>query len=159
MMADVESKGQGKKWFYSDVVKQHFMHPKNILIDEKELETLGANGIGEVGSPACGDVMKMWLTIKDDRIKGCRWQTFGCASAIASTSMLSVMLTENGGMKLDDALKIRPKDILDRLHGLPVVKIHCSVLGDQAVRSALNDYFRKTGQEKRVVKVRADHGH
>ena len=86
----------------------------------------------------------MWIKVdrEEDRIKECKWQTFGCASAIGSTSMLSVMLTENGGMKIDDALKIKPQDIVKRLEGLPNRKFHCSVLGVKALREALNDYFR-----------------
>ena len=129
-------KKENKEWFYSKEVKQHFFKPKNLLVEEPK----DFSGVGEVGSPACGDVMKLWIWVEKDRIKKCKWQTFGCASAIASTSMLSVMVTENGGMKLEDALKLRAKDILDRLGGLPVIKIHCSVLGDQALRAAIKDY-------------------
>jgi NifU-like protein involved in Fe-S cluster formation/bacterioferritin-associated ferredoxin len=101
----------------------------------------------------CGDMMKMWVQVDkaQDKIIDCKWQTFGCGSAIASTSMLSVMLTENGGMKIDDALKLRPQDIVKRLKDLPARKFHCSVLGDKALRAAINDYFRKSGQEARVV--------
>jgi len=150
-MADVESKDKSG-WFYSDIVKEHFLKPKNIATEDSMIDEIEPNGIGEVGSPACGDVMKMWLHIdkEEDRIKKCRWRTFGCASAIASTSMLSVMLTENGGMKIDEALKITPKQIMERLGGLPKVKIHCSVLGDQALRAAINDFFKNSGQEDRV---------
>jgi len=99
--------------------------------------------------------MALWLKIdkKSERITECKWQTFGCASAIASTSMLSVMVTENGGMKVDDALKIKPQDILARLGGLPARKVHCSVLGDQALRTAINDWFQKTGQNQRIINV------
>lgn len=139
-MADVKSRDKTQNWFYSDIVKQHFFNPQNIACDDKMIEEMKPNGIGEVGSPACGDVMKMWLRIEDGKIKKCLWRTFGCASAIASTSMLSVMVTENGGMKVEDALKIKPKDIVDRLGGLPNIKIHCSVLGDQALRAAIEDY-------------------
>jgi NifU-like protein involved in Fe-S cluster formation/bacterioferritin-associated ferredoxin len=101
----------------------------------------------------CGDMMKMWIKVdkESDRIIECKWQTFGCGSAIASTSMLSVMLTENGGMKIDDALKLRPQDIVKRLIDLPQRKFHCSVLGDKALRAAINDYFRKSNQHQRVV--------
>jgi len=137
-MADVYQDEQ--QWFYSKTVKEHFLKPHNLATDDSEIEELNPNGVGEVGSPACGDVMKMWLRIEDGRIKGCLWRTFGCASAIASTSILSDMITEDGGMTLDDALKLRPKDILERLGGLPKVKIHCSVLGDQALRAAIEDY-------------------
>lgn len=97
--------------------------------------------------------MRIWLKInaEEDRIKEFKWRTFGCASAIASTSMLSVMATEKGGMKVDKALKIRPQDIMKRLGGLPDRKIHCSVLGDKALRAAINDWFKKTGQFSRIV--------
>ncbi|MFC1754116.1 iron-sulfur cluster assembly scaffold protein [Thermoproteota archaeon] len=132
-----------KEWFYSDTVKDHFFHPQNFLKSD-DADTYEADGVGEVGSPACGDVMKMWIKVdkEKDMITECKWQTFGCASAIASTSMLSTMAV---GMKIDDALKIRPKDILERLGGLPPLKIHCSVLGDQALRAAIEDYRKKRG--------------
>ena len=96
--------------------------------------------------------MRVWLTIdrKMDRIKEFKWRTFGCASAIAATSMLSVMVTEKGGLPIKKALAIRPQDIIKRLGGLPDRKIHCSVLGDKALRAALNDWFKKTEQFKRI---------
>ncbi len=142
-----------KDWFYSKTVKEHFFRPKNFLVDEKEAKKIKFNGIGIEGSPACGDVMEMRINVdpKTERIKKCKWRTFGCASAIASTSMLSVMVTEKRGMMVDDAFKITPKDILKRLGGLPERKIHCSVLGDKALRAAINDYFKKSGQEQRIV--------
>jgi len=152
-MSDVESKEKDKKWFYSDKVKSHFLNPHNIAKEDSQIDELDPNGVGEVGSPACGDVMKMWVKIEDDRIKGILWRTFGCASAIASTSALSDMLLQDGGMSIEEALKIRPKDIIEELGGLPAIKVHCSVLGDQALRSAINDYFKKSGQEDRVVPV------
>jgi hypothetical protein len=98
-------------------------------------------------------VMRVWLKIdaKKDKIKEFKWRTFGCASAIASTSILSVIVTEKGGMKIDKALKIKPQDIIKRLGGLPDRKIHCSVLGDKALRAALNDWFKKTSQLDRVI--------
>jgi len=142
----------GQSWLYSDVVKDHFFHPQNLLMHGQE-EGYKADGVGRVGSPACGDEMVIWIKIdkKAEKIKECKWQTFGCGSAIASTSMLSVMVSENGGMKIDDALKIKPQDIMARLGGLPARKIHCSVLGDKALRAAINDYFRKTGQHDRII--------
>ncbi len=148
---DVES-GE-KDWFYSDKVKEHFFHPRNILISEDEIRKFNADGVGIVGSAACGDVMRIWIKVdpETDRIKECKWRTYGCGSAIASTSMLSVMVTENGGMKIDDALKLKPGDIIKRLGGLPARKIHCSVLGDKALREAINDYFKKTRQTKRIL--------
>jgi len=144
-------KGSQKNWLYSDVVKEHFFKPKNFL-SEKEEKKLKYNGLGMVGSPACGDMMKFWIYVdpKTEKIKECKWRTFGCASAIASTSMLSLMISENGGMNLKKALQIKPQDILKRLGGLPAQKIHCSVLGDKALRSAINDYFRRTGQTDKI---------
>ena len=151
-MEDTNSKQDGQDWFYSDIVKEHFFHPKNILLNNKQIEEFNADGVGMVGSPACGDMMKMWIKVdkEKDIIKECKWQTFGCASAIASTSILSVIVTENGGMKLEDALKIKPQDITNKLGGLPSRKVHCSVLGDKALRAAINNYFRKSGQLDRV---------
>lgn len=150
---DVVASSKEKGWFYTDTVKEHFFHPKNFLEDEAGY---GDAYLGMVGSPACGDAMKVYLKIEKDadgveRIKDFKWKTFGCASAIAATSMLSVMVTENGGMLLEDALKLRPQDIMSRLGGLPARKIHCSVLGDKALRSAVNDYYRKTGQIDKIV--------
>ena len=136
-------------WFYSDVVKEHFFYPKNFCKSDEEIKDFDAHGTA--GSPACGDRMDFWIKVKDDKIIDVKWRTFGCGSAIASTSILSVMITENGGMLLDDALKIRPKDIVDKLGGLPLNKIHCSVLGDKTLRAAINAFFRKTGQENRIV--------
>lgn len=139
-------------WFYTDEVKDHFFHPKNFLDNE---DGYGDAYLGMVGSPACGDAMKVWLRVEKDesgteRIKDFKWKTFGCASAIASTSMLSVMVTENDGMPVDKALELRPQDIMERLGGLPARKVHCSVLGDKALRSAINDYFKKSDQHDRV---------
>ena len=108
---------------------------------------------GTVGSPACGDVMDIWIKVDRDteEISDLKWKTFGCGSAIAATSMYSVMLTENNGMKLDDALKVKPQDIMERLGGLPNRKIHCSVLADKAFRKAVNNYFRNTEQTDRII--------
>ncbi len=151
--ADVKSKVESKKWFYTNEVRKHFFDPQNIFKtdDEAVAYEKEADGVGMVGSPACGDAMRMWIKVKDDKIKECKWQTFGCASAIASTSMLSVMVTENGGMKIEDALKLKPQDIVERLQGLPNRKFHCSVLGDKSLRDAINDYFRKSGQKDRII--------
>ena len=131
-------------WVYSDVVKKHFFHPQNFMKPEEE-KTFKFNAYGEAGSPACGDLMKIWLWIdpKTEKIKRCRWRTFGCGSAIASTSILSVMITEKGGMKINKAKKIKPQDIIKRLSGLPDIKIHCSVLGDQALNNAINNFLKE----------------
>ncbi len=98
----------------------------------------------------CGDMMKMWIKVQGERIYECRWQTFGCASAIASTSAYSEMITENGGMSLEEALQVKPKNIMERLGGLPNNKVHCSVLADKALRAAVNDYYRKTEQYDKI---------
>ncbi len=136
----MEKNKNKKEWVYSEVVKRYFFHPQNILLKEPEPGEFDASG--SVGSPACGDVMKMWLKVdpKTRRIKDLKWRSFGCATAIASTSVFSVMVTEKGGMKLEDALKLTPRDIIKRLGGLPSYKIHCSVLADQAFRSAAENY-------------------
>lgn len=128
-----------EEWVYSDIVKDHFFNPRNILLDEKNYV---ADGVGVVGSPACGDMMALWIRVDKDRnsITECRWRTFGCASAIASTSMLSVMATEGEGMTLDRAKRVTPEAIIDRLGGLPDRKYHCSVLGHLALREAIKDY-------------------
>ena len=126
-------------WVYSDTVKDHFFHPRNILIDDSNYK---GDGIGIVGSTACGDMMAVWIKVdkKTDKIKECKWRTFGCASAIASTSMMSVMALENGGMTLVKAKRMTPEAIIERLGGLPDRKYHCSVLGHQALREAIEDY-------------------
>ena len=126
-------------WLYSDIVKDHFFNPRNLLIDEANYI---ADGIGIVGSPACGDMMAVWIKVdpKTKRITECKWRTFGCASAIASTSMMSVMVTENGGMVTSRAKRLTPEAIIERLGGLPDRKYHCSVLGHLAIREAIQDY-------------------
>ena len=135
---------QGDEWLYAEKVKEHFFNPQNILRPGEE-ENYKADGEGRVGSPACGDEMVMWIKVDDKtkKIIDCKWQTFGCASAIASTSILSEMVLENGGMSIDNAKKLKPQDILDRLGGLPARKIHCSVLGDQALIKAIEDWESK----------------
>ena len=139
---DVISREEDEAWFYSDIVKDHFFNPRNFLADESAYKD-AAQGI--VGSPACGDVMKVWIKVDPTtrRITEMKWKTFGCASALASTSILSVMVTENGGLTLDEANKITPRDIVERLGGLPTRKIHCSVLGDQALRAAIEAWNKK----------------
>jgi nitrogen fixation NifU-like protein len=151
LKSDVMNQVTGASWIYSDIVKDHFFKPRNLLLKNpkpKEFDTQG-----EVGSPACGDVMKMWVKIdkKNDKIKDLKWRTFGCGSAIAATSMFSVMVKETGGMPIDQALKIKPQDIIKRLGGLPERKIHCSVLADKSFRKAINNYFRSSGQHQRII--------
>jgi NifU-like protein involved in Fe-S cluster formation/bacterioferritin-associated ferredoxin len=150
--ADIVSHDKKENWIYTQNVKDHFFNPRNFLTEDMEGK-FKYNAMGMVGSAACGDMMKIWLKIdsKTEKIKDAKWQTFGCASAIASTSMMSVMITEKGGMTLENALKLKPQDIMNRLGGLPDRKIHCSVLGDKALRSAINDYFRRTKQTDRIM--------
>jgi NifU-like protein involved in Fe-S cluster formation len=138
-MTNQNNSCSGDDWLYSDIVKDHFFHPRNILIDEADYE---ADGVGVVGSPTCGDMMVVWVKIDKvtTQIKECMWRTFGCASAIASTSMMSVMATENGGMTTARAKRLTPEAIIDRLGGLPDRKYHCSVLGHAALREAIIDY-------------------
>jgi len=152
---DAKAKVDAKSWFYTDEVRDHFFNPKNILKTEKEASDYDAvsDGVGEVGSPACGDMMKIWIKVDSDsdKIKECKWQTFGCASAIASTSIMSEMVIENSGMTIDQALALKPHDIVERLHGLPARKFHCSVLGDKALQAAINNYFFKSDQKDRMI--------
>ncbi len=147
---DIVPRNEEESWAYTKTVKNHFFHPQNFVTDASKMK--GYDGLGMVGSPACGDMMKVWIKVKEDKIKEMKWQTFGCGSAIAATSILSVMATENGGMELNEALYIKPQDITTRLGGLPIRKFHCSVLGDKALRSAINNYFHKTKQEDRMIK-------
>jgi len=148
---DVVTTKNDKGWFYTDTVKEHFFNPRNLFKTNEEAESYQYDGMGMVGSPACGDMMKIWIQVQDDKIKECKWQTFGCASAIASTSMMSVMISENEGMLVDDAMKLKPMDIVKRLGNLPSRKFHCSVLGDKALRAAINDYYKKNGQEDKII--------
>ena len=126
-------------WVYSDKVKEHFQNPKNILNDE---EIFQEDGRGEIGNVFCGDMMLMVIKVDNEKkiITNCKWKTYGCASAIASTSVLSEMVK---GMSLEEAYKLKPKDIMEELDGLPNHKIHCSVLGDKALRNAIDDYYTR----------------
>ena len=118
-----------------------------------EVDVAMFNAIGKVGSPACGDELRVWMKVdpETERIKDFKWKTFGCGSAIASTSMASVMVTEGEGMTLTEARALKPQDIMDRLGGLPARKFHCSVLCDKAIRDAINDYYRRTDQFDKIV--------
>jgi NifU-like protein involved in Fe-S cluster formation/bacterioferritin-associated ferredoxin len=148
---DVINPRTGESWLYSDAVKKHFFNPKNLQIEEPEAQKFDAEGV--IGSPGCGDVMKMWVKIdsETEKIKDLKWRTFGCAAAIAATSVYSVMITEKNGLTIDKALKITPLDVIKRLGGIPERKIHCSVIADKTFKKAINNYFRKTGQFDRIV--------
>ncbi len=146
---DVSAQDGAKSWFYSDVVKDHFFNPRNFAMDN--VDESAFNAVGKVGSPACGDELRVWMFVDErEKIQSFRWKTFGCGSAIASTSMASEMLTENGGMTLEEARQIKPQDIMERLGGLPQRKFHCSVLCDKALRDAINDYYRRTDQVGKI---------
>ena len=122
---------------YNDKVMDHFMNPHNV----GEIEN--ADGTGTYGSPVCGDMMQITLKIEDDVIKDAKFKTFGCGSAIASSSVATDMII---GKTIDEALAITNKQIIDELGGLPAVKIHCSVLADHAIKSAIYDYAQKNGK-------------
>lgn len=148
---DVSSHDKKTSWFYSDMVKSHFFDPQNYL--DRDPEEGEFDAIGKVGSPACGDELRVWLKVdpKTEKILEFKWKTFGCGSAIASTSMTSVMVTENGGMTLQESRSIKPQLIMERLGGLPQRKFHCSVLCDKALRDAVNDYYRKVEEFDKIV--------
>ena len=122
-------------WVYTDTVKDHFLHPRNFLFgDESQFDY---DAVGLVGNPICGDQMKMYIKVLDDKIVDVRWKTYGCASAIASTSALSELVKDK---TLDDALKIDAKAIDNYLGSLPKHKFHCSVLGHEALADAVKKY-------------------
>jgi len=127
-------------WVYTDKVKSHFMEPRNILEDPDYKD----DGRGMVGSMACGDQMLVVIQVEDDKITDLKWRTYGCASAIASTSMMSEMAV---GMTLEEAYNLTPDMITEELGGLPEHKFHCSVLGDKALRAAIDDYLKRQGRE------------
>lgn len=135
-MADIDN------WYYSDKVKEHFLNPKNFITEDPKKGEF--NAYGEAGSAACGDIMKMWVKIDPEtrKIKDLKWRTWGCATAIASTSAFSEMVTKKGEMTVEEAVKITPHDIAKYLGGIPPRKFHCSVLADQAFRNAVKDYSK-----------------
>lgn len=131
-------KNNGESWIYSETVKEHFLNPRNFLMgDESKFE---ADAVGLVGNPICGDQMKMFIKVKDGKIVDIAWKTYGCASAIASTSALSEIAK---GKTLDEALEITAEDIDEFLGKLPKHKFHCSVLGHDALKDAINNYRRQ----------------
>ena len=121
---------------YTDTVMDHFMNPRNV----GEIEN--PSGVGEVGNAKCGDIMKMYLDIKDGVIQDVKFETFGCGSAIASSSMATEMIK---GKTVEEALAISNKDVVDALGGLPAHKLHCSVLAEEAIKSAVKDYYDRNG--------------
>ena len=119
---------------YSEAVMDHFMNPRNVGIIED------ADGVGSVGNAKCGDIMKIYLKIENDIIVDCKFETFGCGSAIASSSMATEMIM---GKSIQEAMALTNKAVAEALDGLPAHKMHCSVLAEEAIKQALKDYFDK----------------
>ena len=119
---------------YSEKVMDHFMNPRNVGVIEN------ADGIGEVGNAKCGDIMKVYLKIENDTVADIKFETFGCGSAIASSSMATEMIK---GKPLSEALSLTNKAVAEALDGLPDYKMHCSVLAEQAIKNAIDDYYKK----------------
>jgi nitrogen fixation NifU-like protein len=121
---------------YSEKVMDHFRNPRNVGVIED------ADGVGEVGNPVCGDIMKIYLRIKDNRIVDAKFQTFGCGAAIASSSMATELVK---GKTLEEAWEISNRAVAEALEGLPPIKMHCSVLAEEGIHKAINDYREKQG--------------
>jgi len=119
---------------YSEKVMDHFRNPRNVGVIEN------ADGVGEVGNAKCGDIMKMYLKIDDDCISDVKFETFGCGSAIASSSMATELIK---GKPVSEAMQLTNKAVAEALDGLPDYKMHCSVLAEEAIQSALEDYYQK----------------
>lgn len=136
---------------YNQTVMDHFRNPRNVGVIED------ANGIGEVGNPLCGDMMTIYIKVKDDRIEDIKFQTFGCGSAIAVSSMLTEIAK---GKSLEEAKRITNKDVADALEGLPKNKLHCSNLGADALQMAIKDYEnRRAGKPAAALKRKDEHEH
>ena len=124
---------------YSEKVMEHFHNPRNVGVIED------ADGVGEVGNAKCGDIMKMYLKIENGIIEDVKFETFGCASAIASSSMATELIK---GKPVADALKLTNQAVAEALDGLPAYKMHCSVLAEEAIKNALEDYYKKHPEER-----------
>lgn len=131
---------------YNDKVMDHFMNPRNLG------DLADADGVGEVGAAACGDIMKISLKVKDGRIEDARFKTFGCGSAIASSSMATELIK---GRTIEEAMNFTNQEVVQALGGLPPVKIHCSVLAEEAIKAALEDYLQKHPDKAASVKREA----
>ncbi|MDR1002510.1 MAG: Fe-S cluster assembly scaffold protein NifU [Oscillospiraceae bacterium] len=127
---------------YSAKVMDHFANPRNVG------ELADANGVGEVGNPRCGDIMRMYLKIENGIIEDVRFKTFGCGAAVATSSMATELVK---GKSLEDALLVTNKAVMDALDGLPPAKIHCSVLAEQAIKAALWDYYTNIGVDPKPI--------
>lgn len=122
---------------YSPKVMDHFMNPRNV----GEIEN--ADGVGQVGNAKCGDIMKIYLKIDDNIITDVKFKTFGCGAAVATSSMATELVK---GKSVDEALKLTNKAVMEALDGLPPIKVHCSVLAEEAIKEAVNDYYKKIGK-------------
>ncbi len=137
---------------YSEKVMDHFLHPRNVG------EIPDASGVGNVGNPVCGDVMRMYIKVENNVIVDAKFKTFGCGAAISTSSIMTEMVK---GKTIEEALQISNKAVAEALGGLPPVKLHCSVLAEQAFRAALTDYYKKTGKDPSAFmpKIDADEQH
>ena len=133
---------------YSDTVIDHFMNPRNVG------EVENPDGVGQIGNVTCGDIMRMTIKVKDGRIEEIKFKTFGCGAAIAVSSMVTVMAR---GKTLEEAVKINRDDVAKALGGLPDKKLHCSNLGTDALKAAINDYWRRNGHPEKVVSLEDEH--
>ncbi len=127
---------------YSEKVMDHFTHPRNVGVIED------ANAVGQVGNMKCGDIMKIYMKIEDEIITDVKFQTFGCGAAVATSSMATELVK---GKKVSDALKLTNSAVVEALEGLPPVKVHCSVLAEEAVKSAIADYYRRQGVDPEPI--------
>ena len=127
---------------YSEKVMDHFTNPRNV----GEIED--ANGVGQVGNAKCGDIMKMYMKIENDVITDVKFKTFGCGAAIATSSMATELVK---GKTIDEALSLTNKAVMEALDGLPPVKVHCSVLAEEAISAAIQDYYDRQGIDKKVL--------
>ena len=128
------------KWsLYSEKVMEHFRHPRNVG------EIKNPDGIGHVGNPICGDIMELYIKVKNNKIIDAKFKTFGCGAAIATSSMITGMVK---GKTIEEAVKISNKAVVEALDGLPPVKMHCSVLAKDALKSAIDDYLGKKDKKK-----------
>lgn len=132
---------------YSEKVMDHFSNPRNV----GEIEN--ADGVGTVGNAKCGDIMKMFIKVENDIITDVKFKTFGCGAAIATSSMATEMIK---GKSIDEALKLTNVAVVEALEGLPPVKIHCSVLAEEAVKAAISDYYKRNGIDKEIPGCKDD---
>ena len=126
------------KALYSDKVMDHFKNPRNVGDMENP------DGVGHVGNPVCGDIMELYIRVEDNIITGARFKTFGCGAAIATSSMVTELVI---GKSIEEALEISNKAVVEALDGLPAIKMHCSVLAEEALKAAIEDYIGKSGKK------------